>query len=287
MTAAENFDRELNLEKSFRKISWLIPTITIGVGLILYWAIAVCLQKFRAHQYWTIVPAAFLAHAFFIVIIHDGAHKAITKTKIDRVIMNLGSALMLLPFYGEYFRKYHLIHHANTNSEHDPLWQSNKKNLFENKRWFYILCECIPLLFTFYLVLRFNTKKRDANTIQPIKSPTVKIAYILLSTGLTTLIIRYSLPSIWFCLGTVFVLNFVSVWRHWCEHLGTDENQSSNTFWFPLGMGIGNHNTHHHFPHVSWLVLLIGLFYRKKSTTPFKTLKGVFFNTAFVHYKGK
>jgi fatty acid desaturase len=284
---AGNFELELKLEKAFRKLPWLIPTISICTGILLVGGIVVCMHYFSQNNYWTIIPAGFLVHAFFIVIIHDGAHKAITKTRFDRVLMNLGSALMLLPFYGEYFRKYHLMHHANTNSDVDPLWPSSKKTLFEDKRWLYILCECIPLLFTIYLVFTFNREKKDSKSRQTIKSPKVNIGYLIFSTGSTLLIIIYVLPPVWFCLGTLFVLNLISAWRHWCEHLGTDVNRTSNTFWFPLGMGIGNHDMHHHFPHVSWVVLLIGLFYRKKTTNPFKTVFSVLFNRSFVHYKGK
>jgi len=33
-------------------------------------------------------------------------------------------------------------------------------------------------------------------------------------------------------------------------------------------MGIGNHETHHHHAHLSWLTLSIGLMYRKRQTNP-------------------
>lgn len=287
MEPSSNFEFELKLEKVFRKLPWFIPIISIVTGILLLVAIVLCMHYFRKNYYWTIVPTGFLAHAFFIVIIHDGAHKSITKTKFDRLLMNLGAALMLIPFYGEYFRKYHLIHHANTNSDMDPLWPSSKKYLFENKRWLYILCECIPLLFTFYLIFKFNRKQGEASYIKRVKSPNINFSYLLLSIFITSLVIIFLMPPIWFCLGSILILNIISVCRHWCEHLGTDPNNTSNTFWFPLGMGIGNHDTHHHLPHVSWIILLIGLFYRKKSTNPFKTIYGVVFSSSIVHYQGK
>ena len=279
------FGFELQLEKSLRKIRWLIPLITLFTGFLLIVGTAYSMYLFKEHYYWTIVQAAFLTHAFFIVIIHDGAHKSITRTKFDRILMNFGSGLMLLPFYGEYFRKYHLVHHANTNTEVDPLWPKFKKHLFENKRWFYILCEGIPLLFTAYMVFQSNAEKKELKVSKIPNSPKVNMGYLLFSILVSIVVIIYAHPSVLFCLGTLFFLNLISTLRHWCEYLGTDPNNSSNTFWFPLGMGIGNHDTHHHFPQVSWFVLLIGLFARKKTTNPLKTLYSVLFDRSFVHYK--
>src|SRR6185295_14504714 len=126
MNTESNFHFELNLEDSLRKLPWLIPFISLGTGALLFTGIIICLNYFNKGIYWTIIPAGLLAHAFFIVIVHDGAHKSITRTKADRLIMNLGSAMMLLPFYGEPFRKFHLIHHGNTNTEVDPLWPPSK-----------------------------------------------------------------------------------------------------------------------------------------------------------------
>ncbi|MEO8087251.1 MAG: fatty acid desaturase [Bacteroidota bacterium] len=285
MNTDSNFQFELKLENRLRKLKWLIPLITITTGSLLLSCILLCLHYFNRQQYWTIIPAGLLAHAFFIVIVHDGAHKSITRTKFDRVLMNLGSALMLLPFYGEPFRKYHLIHHGNANSDVDPLWPAEKEYLFKNARWFYVLCECIPLLFTFYLLIKSNNRKPKTSKTQIIKAPTINTWYILFSSFISVLIIILFKPSLWFVSGSIFFLNLSGTLRHWCEHLGTDSKITSNTFWFPMGMGIGNHDTHHHSPHVSWFVLMTGLFYRKKSTDPLKTLYGVLFSKSFIHYK--
>jgi fatty acid desaturase len=275
------FQYELNLEKRLRQWAWLIPFISISTGFLLLIGIFACMELFRQGHYWIVFVSGLFAHAFFIVIVHDGAHKSITKTKLDRFLMNLGGACMLLPFYGEPFRKYHLLHHGNTNTELDPLWPEMKKSLYGNKRWFYILCECIPLLFTFYLVFKSDKKNKK----KTVHGPKVNKIYIALSVLITAGIIYFIQPSLWFFLGSIFTLNLFSTLRHWCEHLGKDKNLSSNTFWFPLGMGIGNHDAHHDSPHVSWIVLMLGLLKRKKTTSPIKTLWGVLFDSSFVHYQ--
>ncbi len=275
-------DREQKLESQFRKHKWFIFSMTILTGILLYSCLILSHQLFIKGHYWSIVPAGAIAHAFFIILIHDGAHKSITRTKVDRFLMNLGSAVMFLPFYGEPFRKYHLIHHGTTNSINDPLWPPFKKDLYTTKRWLYVLCECIPLLFTFYLVLKSDASKKVTTKKT---GPPVNYLYMALATLLSVILAVLLSPSIWFILGTIFVLNLFSTLRHWCEHMGENSSLESNTFWFPLGMGIGNHDVHHDSPHLSWLTLMVGLFYRIKSTSPIKALNGVLFKKSFSHFE--
>jgi fatty acid desaturase len=275
---------EISLERKMRQLSFLIPFITIATGLALFIGILFCAYYFEQGHFWTFLPAGLIGHAFFIVIVHDGAHKSITRSKLDRYIMNLGCAVMLLPFYGEGFRKYHLIHHANTNSNIDPLWPSKKKKLYENYRWLYILCELVPLLYTGFLV--FTQKKQTSEVTQRTKSPRINYYHIIWGSVLSISLILWLQPPVYFLIATLLTLNIFSTLRHWCEHLGYDRTKTSNTFWFPLGMGIGNHDTHHEHPHVSWVVLFIGLFKRKKDTRLLRTVFGVFFKKSFHHYEG-
>lgn len=275
---------EVRLERKMRRVPFLIPLISILTGSALFAGILVCGYFFEQGYYWTFLPAGLMAHSFFIVVVHDAAHKSITRTKMDRYIMNLGCAIMLLPFYGEGFRKYHLIHHANTNSDVDPLWPSQKKALYENYRWLYILCELIPLLYTGFLV--FKQSKQTANKAKEVKAPSINYYHIIWGGVISAALIYWLEPSIYFLITTLLTLNIFSTLRHWCEHLGYDRKKTSNTFWFPLGMGIGNHDTHHEHPHVSWFVLFIGLFKRKKDTRLLRTVHGVFFKKSFHHYEG-
>lgn len=275
---------ELILERKMRKYPFLIPFISILTGGLLFAGILLSGFYFLEGFYWTFIPAGLMGHAFFIVIVHDGAHKGITRSKFDRYLMNLGCAVMFLPFYGEGFRKYHLIHHANTNSSVDPLWPKQKKNLYENHRWLYILCELIPLLYTAFLVFKQSTATANKNI--KAKGPSINYFHILWAAIISIGMIYMIQPPIYFLLGTLLTLNIFSTLRHWCEHLGYDLKKTSNTFWFPLGMGIGNHDTHHEHPHISWIALFLGLFKRKKDTQVLRTVFGVFFKKSFHHYEG-
>nr|MBC7612343.1 fatty acid desaturase [Pseudopedobacter sp.] len=277
-----NFNRELALEKSFRKYPFFIPLITLLTATFLVLGIYICILLFNNGQYWIILPAAILVHSFFIVVVHDAAHKSITRTSSDRLLLNIGSGIMLLPFYGEPFRKYHLIHHVNTNNHYDPLWPPFKKTLYDDKRWFYIIGELVPLMFTLYLVL--SSKKQHQSDQKKRREVKVNPMYIVGSALISISVLLWVKPPVVFILSTLFVLNFLSALRHWCEHLGSVKNKESNTYWFPLGMGIGNHETHHQYAHLSWLTLMIGLFYRKKDTNPIKVLRSILFDKSFTHY---
>ena len=273
---------EIDLEKKWRRTSWLIPTITIVTALVLLFAIWICLNYLNQGYWWTIFLAGLLAHSFFIVALHDGAHMAITRTNADRWIMNIASGLLLLPFFGEAFRNSHLIHHGNSNSEYDPLWHTDKKLLFEKYRLFYVLCELVPLIFHAYLSLRSRKKRKKA--LKKVKGPGVNYWYMLLAIVITAALIFFVRPNVWFVIGMILMLNFFAKLRHWCEHLGTNKTGSNNTFWYPLGMGIGNHDTHHFAAFISWPVLAVGLIKRKKNSNPFYALWGVLFRKDFIHY---
>lgn len=50
------------------------------------------MHLFQQGHYWAFIPAGFCAHSFLIITVHDGSHKAITKTKYDRLIVNVSAA---------------------------------------------------------------------------------------------------------------------------------------------------------------------------------------------------
>lgn len=274
-----DFTKEIYIEQQLRKQPWLIPFVTLIAAVVLYAGLYWCMIGFKHKHYWTIVPAGIIAHAFIILVVHYGSHKAITQTVFDRFIMNLGTAVVFLPFYAEFFRKYHLTHHANTNTEVDPLWPPVKKKIFESNRALYILGSFVPFLFTVFLLMAGEEKRKN------VKMPSVKFAYFILSTIFSVLLIVLIQPPLFFVLGTVYFLNIVASLRHWCEHIGHHQEKESNTYWFPLGMGIGNHEAHHHHPHFSWFTMMLGLFYRKKDTNPIKAFYGIAFDKDMVHYK--
>tara|TARA_B110000037_G_scaffold185977_1_gene215751 strand:+ start:171 stop:566 length:396 start_codon:yes stop_codon:yes gene_type:complete len=126
-THSLSFYRELRIEERLRSFSWLIPLLTLIVGGAIATAMFYLSQLFHQGCWWAFFPSGILMHSILIVTMHDAAHKAITRTKADRVILNIASAMMLLPIVGELFRKYHFMHHANTNLPVDPLWPPVKR----------------------------------------------------------------------------------------------------------------------------------------------------------------
>ncbi len=274
---------EINLEKRFRKHTYLIPFATISMASLLLLAIGYMMHLFETGRYWACIPAGVLMHSYVIVSLHDGVHKSITRTKMDRLIANISAALIFLPV-GELYRKYHLIHHRDTNSDNDPISPPVLRKLYLKNRFYYILCECIPLLYTFYLVMNYQ---KEENKRAPTKEIHISWAYFIFSIVLSALWFVLVQPSLWFIGGTLLAFNVVSVLRNWCEHMGTNPDGTSNTYWFPMGFGIGHHELHHDKPYLSWLTLTVGLFKQKKETNPVKALYGILFDKSFRFYTKK
>ncbi|WP_031455501.1 fatty acid desaturase [Flavobacterium chungangense] len=234
--------------------------------------------------YWTFIPAGFFAHSFLIITVHDGSHKAITKTKFDRLIVNLSSSLIFIPFYGEHYRKYHLIHHGYTNTDLDPLSSTISKELYQKHRYLYIFLEAIPVFYTFYLIFDFNNRENTKKVNNALK---INRIYFILSICISIIWFLIIKPPVYFVLLTLLLLNIISAVRNWCEHMGTSLEHKTNTYWFPMGFGIGNHDVHHEHPNLSWLTLTIGLLKRDKNSNPIKTLRGILFDKSFTFYKIK
>lgn len=274
-------DREKNIEKFLRKNSWLLYLTTSIVAGSLYYAIYLCMLLFHEGHYWSLLISGLFAHSFFVILMHDGAHKAITRTKFDYTIMNISSGLIVLPLYTELFKKYHLLHHAHTNSDRDPLWAPSKEKMFNENRLLYSFLQCLPFVFNLYVLLNSNEKKGKNKQ----KSTKPDFIQILISFTVATIVVILFKPGFLFVIGTFTVMTTLGAFRYWGEHMGIDTDKESNTHWFPLGMGIGNHDVHHNYPGFSWLTLTIGLLYRKMDTNPLKSAYRLFFNKEFRHYK--
>lgn len=272
--------KERKIEHYLRKHPILLYSVTFITAGALYLGIYYSMLLFKEGHYWALILSGLFAHSFFVITMHDGAHQAITGKKIDFFIMNVCAGLIVLPLYTELFKKYHLLHHANTNTEDDPLWNEQKKRIFNKNKVVYGFLQCLPFVFNLYLLIQPNKTKKDKNksSLKP------DILQIILSFIIATAVIIVFKPGIWFVLGTFTVMTSLGAFRYWGEHMGVDRNKQSNTHWFPLGMGIGNHEVHHHYPGYSWLTLTIGLLYRKKDTNPFKSAYRLLFNKDFHHY---
>jgi fatty acid desaturase len=276
--------KEISIEKKLRKNTLLIPLTTFFIALILILSIGYCMNLYNKGFYWAFIPAGFCAHSFLIITVHDGSHKAITRTKYDRLIINVCSALLFLPFYGEHYRKYHLLHHGNTNTELDPIAPPILKKVYKENRFLYIILESIPLLYTSYLMFDYTKRK---NTQHINSSLNINKKYFILSITISIIWFILIQPPFYFILFTLLLLNIISVIRSWCEHMGTSLEHTTNTYWFPMGFGVGNHDIHHQLPSLSWLSLTIGLMHREKNSNPVKTIKGILFDQTFDFYKSK
>jgi fatty acid desaturase len=273
---------EATLERRLRATPPLIPAATFAAGALLYAGIVASALVFDAGHPGVVVISGLLVHAWMLVLVHDGAHRAITGTRLDRVVMNVAAGLVLLPFWAEPFRRAHLIHHATTNTADDPLWPAFKRRLYDEHRALYLLAEAVPLLFSVigFASLRSppptggrwrGTSRRGSRDAGPrVSLPLLALAWVVAVA--TAWLLR---PSPAFVLATFFVTNLWGTLRHFCEHFGTATDRESNTFRFPLGMGIGNHAVHHARPGWSWLTLALGLRHRPKETGPLRALVGV------------
>lgn len=280
MRASEKFARELKIEGYLRRHKFLLAVATIIVSGALYLGIYASLVWYEQGHYWTIVCAGLFAHAFFVITMHDGAHQSLTQRKIDRLIMNTAAGLIILPLYTELFRKYHLLHHSHTNTELDPLWGSNKKYLFDKHRFLYAVLQALPFVLNLYMLATRTQKEKQAHPYQP----TIGWVYIIWSFIVAGFVVYMVQPPFFFVIGTFGFMTSIGAVRYWGEHMGIANEKESNTHWFPLGMGIGNHEAHHYYPELSWLTLTIGMWFRKKDTHPLKTVYRMMVDPRFRHY---
>jgi len=253
------------------------------MAILLLWGINSMMTLYEHGYYWACIPAGLLVHSYLIVTVHDGVHKSITRTKFDRMIANICAALVFVPF-AEIYRKYHLIHHSNTNLPDDPISPPVVRELYVRNRWLYILCECVPFLFTLYSVM--GQKNSGANR-DLSKGLRPNYYFIYLSIALSIVWFIFLEPSVGFIFWTLFTYNLFSVLRNWCEHMGTAKDKTSNTYWFPLGFGVGHHDLHHLKPNLSWLTLSIGLHLHERETHSIKALRGILWDKSFSFYTNK
>jgi fatty acid desaturase len=258
----------------------LVPFLTVATASGLYAAIAACLRIYEKGAWPVVVISGLLLHAFIIVAVHDGAHRAITRTAADSMLMNLGSGLVMLTLYAELFRRYHLVHHAHTNDDLDPLWPPFKRRLYVERRWLFVVAEFVPFIFTIVALVRGGEHPRGRRAAGRRPSPVL----MALSAGVALGTWWWLRPPLPFLVGTLLAANAWGVFRHWSEHIGSEPWRESNTYRFPLGMGIGNHAAHHRHPGNSWISMALGLASRAKDTSPLRTAWGVLSRSDYLPY---
>ena len=105
-------EKEIRVEKSLRSIKPLIPLLTLITGAGLIVVLFYLMTAFDEGYYWVLFASGIVLHAVMIVVVHEGTHLAITRnSRIDSLIINVFSGIVMIPVYAEFFRKYHLIHH--------------------------------------------------------------------------------------------------------------------------------------------------------------------------------
>lgn len=273
------------LESRFRRSSWRIPSLT-GISASCIYIFLIYFHKiFAFGGIWILPISGLFLHSWMILLVHEGTHRNITRSKFDRWIINFASAFVFLPFYGEPFRLSHLKHHARTNLHDDPLWPRWKLELFRKNRIFYVLLEFLPLVSSFFTLFR-KSDSPVAVTGNERKSLFFgeTFFFLLLSFLVSGLLFFWLRPDVWFVFGTFFFANFWGCFRHWSEHTGFSGERESNTFYFPLGFGIGNHDVHHENPNLSWLSLSLGLRKRKMNISIFESFAGICFSKEYIHY---
>jgi fatty acid desaturase len=267
------------IERALRKIVWLVPVVTIGTTAILFALLFACERYFSAGHTWILLVSGLLTHAVMVVGVHDGAHRAITKTSFDRFFCSIVAGFLILPLYGEAFRRYHLLHHAHVNGPHDPLYLPSKATLFEKNRIVYMVLDVVPLLLAFVC--------KQTRTAPEIKAPAIGIRYIAVGLACSGLALYFARPSFAFVALNIVSLYMWASIRDWCEHFGTDDRRVANAYFFPMGMGIGNHEAHHQWPHYSWITMEVGVWKRKMDTNPIHAAVQMATNPRFRHYVAK
>lgn len=264
------------IECALRRFVWLVPVLTISTSALLFGLILATERYFVAGHTWIVLVSGLLTHAVMVVGVHDGAHRAISKTSFDRWFCSIVAGMLLLPLYGEAFRRYHLLHHAHVNGPHDPLYLPSKAKLFEKNRLLYMVLDVVPLLLAFVC--------KQTRTAPEIKAPPIGFRYIVAGLASSAFVLYFVRPSLVFvALDVVSLYAWASI-RDWCEHFGTDERRVANAYFFPLGMGIGNHEAHHRWPHYSWITMELGLWKRKMDTHPLRAAIQMATNPRFHHY---
>ncbi|MBM9575846.1 fatty acid desaturase [Leptospira sp. 201903070] len=281
-------DWERKFEKKLRKHTGLVLGFSLLTACGLLAGILCFYLMFQNGLYFVLPFSGLFLHAWMILLVHEGAHRNLTRSCLDRWILNLASAFVFLPFYGEPFRKIHLYHHAHTNAADDPLWPEWKKNLFQSRRKLYVFVELVPL---FSNVAAILFKKRDSANLKKrlssirLHSAVRSILFLCFSFSVSILLYIELKPNLWFVFGSFLFANVWGSLRHWCEHTGLRTDLESNTFSFPLGMGIGNHETHHADPSLSWISLSAGLRRRIKTMNIRDCVRGIWSNPKYFHYE--
>ena len=200
----------------------------------------------------------FLVHGLYILVVHEATHGNLYGRRADDWIASVGAGALLLPFTAEVFPHVHRIHHRIANRQGDTNWSPFRDRLFQRSRFLYGLYELVPVV----------------NSLDRLRERTPRDGRRVLAAWIAAAAVVFVLrpPPVHWAL-VVVGLNTATVLRFWIEHFGEWRGRISNTYWFPFGFGIGNHEVHHKAPTISAVALWLGLWFRRKDVTPLAALR--------------
>ncbi len=243
------------------------------VGVSLVWGLGAMLYADRPNGLMVAVPLLLgvLVHGLFILIVHECTHGNVFGRTADDWVGNGAIGLLLMPFLAERYQMMHRLHHRRANQVGDTNWTPFRQRLFRRSRWLYALYELVPIL---------NNLDRIRDEVARGRRSGVLFAW--LCAVATYAIFR---PTLAYWLLVMLGVNTINALRLWVEHFGHYAGRVSNTYYCPLGFGIGNHEVHHRYPRIPALVLAVGLALRRKDCSVFKGIGKLLFDEDYAHFR--
>lgn len=212
-----------------------------------------------------------LVHGLFILMVHECTHGNVFGRPWDDWIGNGAIGMLLLPFLAERYQMVHRLHHHRANQVGDTNWTPFRQRLFRRSRWLYALYELIPIV---------NNLDRIRDEVRRGKRSRALFAW--LCAAATYAVFE---PPLMYWVLIVFGVNTINALRLWVEHFGHYQGRISNTYFCPLGFGIGNHEVHHRHPRVPALVLAVCLALRRKDGSVFTGVRDLLFDERYAHFR--
>jgi fatty acid desaturase len=212
-----------------------------------------------------------LVHGLFILMVHECTHGNVLARPWDDWIGNAAIGMLLLPFLAERYQMTHRLHHIRANQVGDTNWTPFRQRLFRRSRLLYAVYELIPVV---------NNLDRLRDEVRPGKRSRTLFAW--LCAAATWAVCQ---PPLMYWILVVIGLNTINALRLWVEHFGHYQRRVSNTYFCPLGFGIGNHEIHHRHPRIPALVLAVCLALRRKDASVFTGVWKLLTDEHYAHFR--
>ena len=269
---------EERIDAALRRVQPLVVAfalLVLSAGVWLVWAAGPRLAAAAAGGHpWLAIGTPFalavVVHGVFILVVHEATHGNLLGRPADDWLGSIASGVLLLPFTAEVFQPVHRVHHFLTNRPGDTNWSPFRQRLFARSRLLYALYELVPVV---------NCLDRTRARYPRDRR---RVAAAWAAALATWAVLR---PPFGYWLLVLVGLNLLTTLRFWIEHFVFASERSSNTYWFPLSFGIGNHEVHHQNPGISALALAIGLWFRAKSHLLPVAPLCVLFSSGYRHFR--